>query len=285
MRRGTRAFRREVIVGGAKVFVDHGFQWDGARNVWLTRARASFVLGYGPRFRIRPRGLFERLLGWHPGRPSGDPCIDDFFVAHSPTAEEAESMWSALTTRARSILVRSFDDAQLVSDGCSVALWREGDFGREADAEPGAELVADVVRFQTELFDRLRHLPGAIWRPAAGAWDERKAPTVLLSVPERVIIKTAAGATGAVLAASATCGSIGGRYTVDFDDASSVLDGAARLGAPLASLENLAPHRLVADGSRVELIWRELDVDRERVLAGARWVGQLAATGHRAMYR
>ena len=55
LRRGTRAFAREVHVGEASVFVDHGFQWDGSNNVWLTRARARFVLGAGPAFDLRPR--------------------------------------------------------------------------------------------------------------------------------------------------------------------------------------------------------------------------------------
>ncbi|HLU68002.1 MAG TPA: hypothetical protein VKZ63_17080, partial [Kofleriaceae bacterium] len=50
LRRGTRAFAREVALGEASVFVDHGFQWDGVRNVWLTRARACFIIESGPAF-------------------------------------------------------------------------------------------------------------------------------------------------------------------------------------------------------------------------------------------
>jgi hypothetical protein len=273
LRRGTRAFNHEVEINGARIFVDHGFQWVWSRNVWLTRARACFVLGSGPRFRLRPRNLFERLVGWYAGRPSGDPCIDDFFAAYA-THEEATETWSALTTRARSLLVRSFDDAQLVSDGRMVVLWREGDFGREADAAAAAELVADIAGFRAPLFERLRNLPGAVYRPATGDWDRREPATIQLALPEPVTLKTTSGPRGAVLASSAACGCAVEPFSVDFDDPKNESGGALRLDA----------RRLTADGETVELVWRDLDVDRERVLAGARWVAKLAA-GRRALYR
>ena len=286
LRRGTRAFNHLVEINGAKIFVDHGFQWVWSSNVWLTRARACFVLGSGPRFRLRPRNLFERLVGWHAGRPSGDPCIDDFFVAHS-TPEEATPTWGALTTRARSILVRSFDDAQLVSDGKMVVLWREGDFGREADAAAGAELIADVATYRSHEFERLRSLPGAVYCPASGDWDDRRPATILLSIPEPVVIKTVPGPLGAVLAACAGCGSDIGQLRIDFDDPTSIREGFARLNSPLAGLDHLDPRWLEVDGGEIQLVWRDLAVDRDRVLAGARWIGQLgtALSGRRSMYR
>src|SRR5690606_11289895 len=125
LRRGTRAFAREVDVGDARIFVDHGFQWDGANNVWLTRARGSFVMKAGPVFAIRPRGFRARVTGYQGGVASGDPCFDDFFSVRSDTPIET---WEALTTRARWLLAGSFEDARLVSDGRMVTLWREGDF-------------------------------------------------------------------------------------------------------------------------------------------------------------
>jgi hypothetical protein len=282
LRRGTRAFRREVDAGAARVFVDHGFQWDGSRNVWLTRARARFVLGAGPRFRLRPRWLFERLLGWPRGRPSGDPCIDDFFVA---LTEDPGSTWAALTLRARSLLARAFDDAELISDGNTVTLWREGDFGRESDAAAAIELVGEVVEFRFEIFERLRRLPGAVYRRSTGDWDEREPPSILLHVPAPVVLAPVRRRGGATLAARSPCGSDAVRLTIDFDDPDSVADGASRLGTRLATAARLAPRRLVCDGANVELIWPDLDVDRERILAGARWVAELAGCGHRAAYR
>src|SRR5262245_17420661 len=137
LRQGTRAFTREVNEGLARIFVDHGFQWDGANNVWLTRARASFVMASGPRLDSRPRGLLSRLLGFHGGVSSGDPCFDAFFVVRTETPEPT---WLALTTRVRSVLAGAFEDARLLSNGRMVSLWREGDFGREADAEAAVEV-------------------------------------------------------------------------------------------------------------------------------------------------
>ena len=79
LRYGTRSFIREIEIGDACIFVDHGFQWDGRKNVWITRARASYVLGSGPIFELRPRPLLARVAGFQGGTPSGDPCFDEFF--------------------------------------------------------------------------------------------------------------------------------------------------------------------------------------------------------------
>lgn len=145
LRRGTRAFTREVDDGFARVFVDHGFQWDGSNNVWLTRARAHFVLEGGPEFDIRPRSLLSRILGFQPGVSSGDPCFDDFFAVRTG---DPEATWSALTTHVRSLLAGSFEDARLISNGRMVILWREGDFGREVDADAAVEIVSEVAHYQ-----------------------------------------------------------------------------------------------------------------------------------------
>lgn len=282
MRRGTRAFRREVDAGAARVFVDHGFQWDGASNVWMTRARARFVLGAGPRFRLRPRGLLERLIGWHSGQPSGDPAIDDFFVAHT---NDCASAWAALTTRVRSLLVQAFADAELVSDGRTVVLWREGDFGRESDAEAAIELVSHVVGFRSQAFERLRRLPGAIYREARGGWQEREPPSVLLHLPAPVELHPVPSPHGATLATRSPCGADAARLDVDFDDPSSMAGGYRCLGEGLAAAAQLSPRRLRCDGDAVELVWPALEIERDRLLAGARLVAALAGSGHRSLYR
>src|SRR5687768_9954529 len=79
-RSGTRAFVREDDRGDVRIFVDHGFQWDGASNVWLTRARASFVVQAGPAFDVRPRTTLARVFGYQGGVSCGDPCFDYFFA-------------------------------------------------------------------------------------------------------------------------------------------------------------------------------------------------------------
>jgi hypothetical protein len=209
LRRGTRAFARAVDIGEACVFVDHGFQWDGSNNVWLTRARAAFVLEAGPEFDLRPRSLLNRMFGIGWRRAPIDPYFDEFFAVRTSSPGDA---WDALTTRARTLLVGSFDDARLISDGHYVTLWREADFGREADAEAAAELVAEVVSFQIPVLDHLRRLPGAAYTPASGSWNDRKPPHVSISGPAPVRIGPTSLDGRPVIAVSAACG----RATVPF---------------------------------------------------------------------
>ncbi len=281
LRRGTRAFARAVELGEACIFVDHGFQWDGSNNVWLTRARASFVLEAGPEFDVRPRSLLNRMLGAGWRRAPIDPYFDEFFAVRTSSPDEA---WEALTTRARTLLVGSFDDARLISDGHYVTLWREADFGREADAEAAAELVAEVVTYQSPVLDQLRRLPGATYSPASGPWNDRRAPHVSLAGPVPIRIGPTAFAQRAVVAVSAACGRATTPFTVALSDEPDsgqlalipgVLDAARELGADT----------LRCDGHRVTLFWGGLETSRDRLLPAASLVGSFASGQLGGLYR
>jgi hypothetical protein len=284
LRRGTRAFARAVELGEACVFVDHGFQWDGSNNVWLTRARASFVLEAGPEFDVRPRSLLNRMLGVGWRRSPIDPYFDEFFAVRTSWPDEA---WHALTTRARTLLVGSFDDARLISDGRHVTLWREADFGREADAEAAAELVAEVVSYQSAVLEHLRRLPGASYVPASGTWNERNPPHVSFAGPVPIRIGPTAFGHRPVIAVSAACGRATTPFTVqlaadrdasdpgDLALVSGVLDAARELGADT----------LRCDGHRVTLFWGGLETGRERLLSAASLVGSFASGQLGGLYR
>jgi hypothetical protein len=286
LRRGTRAFTRELDLGQARVFVDHGFQWDGANNVWLTRARASFVVHGGPEFDIRPRSLWTRVLGIQPGISSGDPCFDDFFVVKTPDPEET---WSALTTRVRSLLAGAFEDARLVSNGRMVSLWREGDFGREVDAEGAAEVVCELVHFRAGVVDELRRLPGALYTPARGPWDDRKPPSVVLHTPTPVRI----GPTGpttvgsrSVMTASAPCGRASRIFRIEIDARGRARGGTEAFPRGAAgAIPELGACSLRGDGRRVVLTWKRLETRRSALLAGAHLIGAFAATEKNGLYR
>jgi len=281
LRRGTRAFARAVEIGEACVFVDHGFQWDGSNNVWLTRARASFVLEAGPEFDLRPRSLLNRMLGLGWRRAPIDPYFDEFFAVRTSSPEEA---WDALTTRARTLLVGSFDDARLISDGHHVTLWREADFGREADAEAAAELVAEVVSYQSPVLDHLRRLPGATYAPASGPWNDRKPPHIFLSGPVPVRIGPASLSHRPVIAVSAACGRATTPFTVslDADHDLAELAGAASV---LEAAHDLGADTLRCDGHRVTLFWGGLETSRERLLSAANLVGSFASGRLGGLYR
>ncbi len=284
LRRGTRAFARAVELGEACVFVDHGFQWDGSNNVWLTRARASFVLEAGPEFDVRPRSLLNRMLGVGWRRSPIDPYFDEFFAVRTSSPDEA---WEALTTRARTLLVGSFDDARLISDGHHVTLWREADFGRQADAEAAAELVAEVVSYQSPVLEHLRRLPGASYAAASGPWNDRRPPHVALAGPVPIRIGPTSFCQRPVIAVSAACGRASAPFTVCLaaDRADGDLADLALVAGVLDAARDLGADTLRCDGHRVTLFWGGLETSRERLLSAASLVGSFASGQLGGLYR
>lgn len=277
LRNGTRSFMREVVIGDACIFVDQGFQWDGSRNVWLTRARASYVLGAGPVFELRPRALLARVTGFQGGTPSGDPYFDDFFAVRTVDASET---WSTLTTRVRSLLAGSFEDARVISDGHMVALWREGDNAFELDADAAVEAVAEIVRHRNQVLNNLRRLPSAIPLPAHGPWHERQVAGVVLHAPTPVHVTPSVGTRGPHMSAWARCGRAVRRFYIFVDECGQIHGDARRLPKHIRitadTAGSLGSCEIVCDGKRVQLNWTGLDLPREQVLEGARFVSALS---------
>ncbi len=278
LRYGTRSFMREVEIGDARIFVDHGFQWDGTKNVWLTRARASYVVGSGPVFELKPRALLARVTGFLGGIPSGDPCFDDFFSVRTADPEET---WSTLTTRVRSLLAGSFEDARLISDGHMVSLWREGESGFESDADAAVEAVAEIVHHDGEALGLLRRLPGVIAMDASGPWHERKVASVILHAPTPVHITPTLGARRPVLKAWATCGRAVRRFYIFVDECGQIHGDARRLPKHIRistdTAAGLGACEIVCDGKSVQLEWARLNLSREQILEGARFVSALSS--------
>lgn len=274
LRRGMRAFVREVETDEVRVFVDHGFQWDGSANVWLTRARASFAVQAGPIFDVRPRSSLSRVLGYQGGVSCGDPCFDYFFAVRTP---DPFGTWDALTTRARSLLAGEFEDARLVSDGTMVTLWREGDFGREVDAAAAIEIVQEVARYQSAALDALRRLPGAAYRPATGPWDARVAPAVELALPRTVRIGPVAHRGRPATQASAHCGRAAPPFAVAFDG--EVTGPADVPDYLIEAAREIGAAGLWCDGNEVALRWPGLETRREVLLAGAGLVARTELGG------
>lgn len=275
LRPGTRPFAREVDIGDARIFVDHGFQWDGTRNVWLTRARASYVLGSGPIFELKPRALLARVTGFFGGTPSGDPCFDDFFSVRTASAD---ATWSALTTRVRSLLAGSFEDARLISDGQMVSLWREADFGLESDASAAVEVVAEIVQRHSQVLDALKRLPGVEPVPATGPWHARTVASVRISGP--VKLEPSAGLCGPVMSARAECGRALRKFTVHVDPMGKVHGQTDRLPEHALFLrdgtDGLGACDIQCDGRAVVLRWRELALSKARLVRGAKLVAWLS---------
>ncbi|HWM84428.1 MAG TPA: hypothetical protein VNO33_01295 [Kofleriaceae bacterium] len=285
LRRGTRAFAREVSIGEACVFVDHGFQWDGSNNVWLTRARASFVMQAGPRFDLRPRTLWNRLMGSASRAAAIDPYFDAFFAVRTPSPNDT---WGALTTRARTLLACSFEDARLISDGRMVTLWREADFGREADGEAAAELVSEIVSFQSSVLDAFRRLPGAKYAAASGPWNARRPPRTELVAPVPVQIAPAELNGRPVTSVSAPCGRVTEPFAIALNGGDSILGSGYRVPVPrglIRAARELGAALLRCNGQRVMLYWDRLETSREHVTSAARLVASFASGPRGGMYR
>ncbi len=283
LRHGTRAYTRAVDDGLARVFVDHGFQWDGSQNIWLTRARASYVIGTGPRFDIRPRGLFSRVVGIQPGRSSGDPCFDDFFVVRT---DDEDGTWGALTNRVRSLLAGPFEDARLVSDGTLVSLWRAGDFGRESDAAAAVELVSELVHYRCQILNAYREISGAVFHPPGGAWDERSAPCVFVHMPMPVRIGPEIVDTTLVTTARVGCGRSIAPFWWQVDEEGRVRGNCRAFPVSAAgAVPQLGTATVRCNGQQIVLSWDRLETDRERLLAGAHLVSAFAQSQLASLYR
>ncbi len=284
LRRGTRAFAREVTIGESCVFVDHGFQWDGSNNVWLTRARASFVMQAGPRFDLRPSTLWNRIMGSASRAAAIDPYFDAFFAVRTPAPNDT---WGALTTRARTLLAATFDDARLVSDGRMVTLWREGEFGREADGDTAAELVSEIVTFQTPVLDSFRRLPGAVYSGACGPWNARRPPRIELVAPVPVQIVPAEFNGRPVTSVSAACGRVTEPFAISLARGDSLLS-TFRVPVPrglIRAARELGAALLRCNGQRVNLCWDRLETCRERLTSAATLVSSFATGPRGGMYR
>tara|TARA_R110002096_G_scaffold171490_1_gene344358 strand:- start:41181 stop:42128 length:948 start_codon:yes stop_codon:yes gene_type:complete len=277
LRERKRAFSRIVDNGDVRVFVDHGFQWDGSQNVWLTRARASYVVESGPVFELRPRALLARVTGFLGGASSGDPCFDDFFCAKTAAAD---ATWAALTTRARSLLASHFEDARLVSDGTSICLWREGDFGLESDADIAVEVVSEIARFENACLAVLRALPGAQPFEARGPWTRRHAPGVTVMTPTPVHLEPHGGQSGACMQAWSECGRGIPKFAVSIDGFGRMHGDSSRIPehARFATdnADGLGACAIACNGQRVWLRWPTLKRSRAQLLEGARLVASLS---------
>lgn len=285
LRRGTRAFAREVSLGEACVFVDHGFQWDGSNNVWLTRARATYVMQAGPVFDLRPRTLWSRIMGSASRALVIDPYFDAFFSVRTPSPH---GTWGALTNRARTLLASSFEDARLISDGHMITLWREAEFGREADGDAAAELVSEIASFQSSMLDSLRRLPGTRYAGASGPWNARRPPRAELAAPVSVQIAPTALNGRPVTSVSAACGRVTEPFSFALTGSSPILSATSRAPVPrglIRAARELGAAILRCDGQRVILCWDNLESNRDLLLSAAGVVASFAAVPGGGMYR
>ena len=284
LRDRVRAYSREIDIGHARVFVDHGFQWDGHKNVWLTRARASYAIGGGPVFDIRERSTFSQLVGFSSGVSSGDPCFDSFFTVRT---QDRANTFDALTTHVRWLLASTFSDAHLKSDGSMITLMRHADFGLQRDAEIAAEVVSEIAHFGTKALKAMRGLPSANVSASEGPWHQRSTPHVVTHLDIPVTLESGCGARGPVTRAFAACGQdmIPFSATLDMQgqwSSDSLPQGL--LGSNFSDAGHVGPATITCDGQHIILTWQTLITRTKRLLQGARLVSSLACGYKHRLY-
>lgn len=285
LRQGIRSISKEIDSGMARVFVDHGFQWDGTKNIWLTRARASFVVGGGPVFDLRGRSGISQFIGLQSGTLSGDPSFDSFF---SVQTRDPAHTFSALTPRVRWLMASAFSDAHLVSDGHMLTLVREAEFGRERDSEIAVELVSEIAHYRIQAIRAMFGLPHVRKQAMAGPWDERNLPSCVVNLEVPVTLSPTCELTGNVATnASAYCGNATQPFTayLDQDGDWSVIAANDNVPKLTKTSPEFGPATVVCDGNAVRLWWTKLVSKKEKLMQGARLVAALANSHRGGFFR
>lgn len=172
----------ETIVGDASVELSLHAQQAGNTRVVLTRARADYVLGIGPRMKVYRSGWsgsFGTMLGFEDVE-LGDPSFDDAFVVRTA---DVEATRRAFTPRARAVShsVRDFDPVlQTTHDRVTVMVPRILEEEEHLDAM--IDLAGDLAGYGREWLDAMRAVPEAEWRPPEGPWDDRSSPSARVIV-------------------------------------------------------------------------------------------------------
>jgi hypothetical protein len=243
-----------------------------------TSVRARYLLGAGPRFEVRARGLATDLdLRFGLAATDlvlGDTDFDDRFVVHGDSVEDVLRAWNG---KAR-VLRERLPVVVVCSDGVYVELIHNGLIRDIATLDGALRLVAELAGTDGEAFAALASLPDAVIHLPAGDFDTRTLPRVEL--PALRVTLTPALATGkrVTLVQTALPRSVA-RFEL------ALRPDGAPAGTPPAGLDwngaapflaEVAPARLAGGDGLLRLWFSEWIVDPRRLLAAARLCQALA---------
>lgn len=278
----------EVDMDQARVYLDL-IEVDGRRNRSIhTRCRAQYALLLGPVFHIEPQGLLANLgkaLGAQDVELGVEPAFDQRFIIKCDHPEAVRQVWSQ---RAIGIMLRSFPNATVRSDGRDVELVIREDIDLPNRIEEALNLVAELAGADVFGIKTLRELPGAVYHAPSGPWNDRSVPYVVIDEPVPVTI--APIVVGRRTVTRATVGD-GPRdrplkLLVRADGSLEPEGGAAELphGA-VALLRKVGDGTLIVDGDRTSFTWLQVETAPERLMAGARLLAALAGAPAQGVYR
>lgn len=252
-------------VDGATVKLDSYTVSTGKSSATYTRVVAPFVYGPGPKMKVAKRGVFATIgtaLGMD-DHALGDPVFDDAYVVRGNHAAVLRRLWTP-QTRAR-MMADAVADTTVTADAEKVTMIGGG---RWVDPVP----MVEAMRLVGEL--AARDIYGETVLRTLGPVTHDPWPRVALDTGVRVVIGAEARDGALVMVARADVAA----------DAFDVVDGklASDRVLPQAAHVHLARAGTAtfADGA---LAWRDLELDAERLRAGAALLGALAAGG--ALYR
>lgn len=263
----------EVVVEQAVVRLELVRQASSAN---ISRARARYALGAGPRFQVAPRGAWTARV---------DLVIDDDdrFRMAADDPERARALWTARTRR----LATALRWVVLESDGETVTATVAGVDHDPRTLESLLDLVGDVASHGMRALLPLAELPGARLVGPLGPWDDPRAAHVEV-----------AGA-GGIVRIAALPGRAGPQLALTLDDArerrpfsvriegGQLLDEAPRGSIPpsaAALLEPLGSATLLGNDEWLRLVFASVPPD-DAVHAGVRLLFELVASTARGVFR
>ncbi len=175
---GSQAASVEIDVEGAAVFLDTYAVSTGKSSVSYTRARAAFVFGEGPVFRVYREGLLASLgkaLGTQDVVLGGHARFDETFVVKCNAPDAVRSQW---TRELRDAMCDSLAEATVSSDGSVVTVVVVGILDQHAALTALVDLTGRLASRGLSMLAALAEIDGARYTPPSGPWDRRATPTL-----------------------------------------------------------------------------------------------------------
>jgi hypothetical protein len=278
----------DIDVGEVRVRFDRYEAGGNNHRRLFTRCRARYLVPRGPVFAIHAEGVLASIgkaLGGQDVRLGTDREFDRRFIVKCEDAEAMRQVWSPQAMR---IMLRSFDTAQIESNGAEITLTTADPLDVPGLVDEALELMSDIAGVDMFGIAALRALPGVAYQPPSGSWDDRTIPHVVIAHPAPVTLAPAV--LGRRIVTRATIGD-GPRerplkILVRADGSSEPADSVARLPPAAAGfLRRAGNGTLVVDGARTSFTWLDLETDPARLMAAVKLLATLAGAPAQGVYR
>lgn len=278
----------DVDVDQVRVHLDRFATRTGPQRRIHTRCRARYLVPRGPVFSVYAENALASLgkaLGGQDVALGGDRSFDEQFIVKCEDTDAVRRVW---TPWAMQVMRRSFATARIESDGTEIALICPDSLDLPGLLEESFDLVGEIAGADLFGVEALRKLPGGMYRPPTGPWDDRTIPHVVIGQPVPVTIMPAILGRRVVTRATVEGGlrerSL--KILVRSDGSAEPADGLAELPPGAARfLRRVGDGTLVVDGAGTSFTWLEVETDPERLMAGVGLLVALASGPGQGVYR